>query len=124
MLFEVIFSSQSADTRRALKSAVKFSAAGKCSTEILPCLERIAEFIDQQAKSKQATAIIKDFIARVPAKLIQTRFHSEDTEAGFSTIAMTLLKVRKIKGTILSSFSLSDYGPLLMVLRLNNRSPL
>ena len=71
----------------------KFSAAGKCSTEILPCLERIAEFIDQQAKSKQATAIIKNFIARVPAKLIQTRFHSEDTEVGFSTIAMTLLKV-------------------------------
>ena len=71
----------------------KFSAAGKCSTEILPCLERIAEFIDQQAKSKQATAIIKDFIARVPAKLIQTRFHSEDAEVGFSTIAMTLLKV-------------------------------
>ena len=74
----------------------KFSAAGKCSTEILPCLERIAEFIDQQAKSKQATAIIKDFIARVPAKLIQTRFHSEDAEVGFSTIAMTLLKVKFI----------------------------
>ena len=70
----------------------------------MPCLERIAEFIDQQAKSKQATAIIKDFIVRVPAKLIQTRFHSEDTESGFSTIAMTLLKVWKCNKITISSF--------------------
>ena len=61
--------------------------------EVLPCLDRIAEFVDQQAHSKQATTIIQQVLSRIPDKLIRTRFESDNTESGFASVAMTLLKV-------------------------------
>ena len=69
------------------------SALGKCPIEVLPCLDRIAEFVDQQAHSKQATTIIQQILSRIPERLIRARFESDNTESGFASVAMTLLKV-------------------------------
>merc|ERR1711892_10356 len=64
------------------------SALGKCPIEVLPCLDRIAEFVDQQAHSKQATTIIRKVLGRIPERLIRTRFESDNTESGFASITM------------------------------------
>ena len=95
-LFDKVLSTQKRKTKSFLKSHTLtcfLSALGKCPIEVLPCLDRIAEFVDQQAHSKQATTIIREVLGRIPERLIRTRFESDNTESGFASVAMTLLKV-------------------------------
>ena len=69
------------------------AAISKCSVECLPSLSRLTEFLAQQSSSKQSTTIIREILTRIPPRLLQQRFQSDDSREGQTSVARRLLKL-------------------------------
>ena len=59
-------------------------ALSRCSIEALPSLSRLTEFLSQQLKLKDAAQLSREIISRIPQKLLQARFQSDDAKEGLT----------------------------------------
>lgn len=68
-------------------------ALSRCSIESLPSLSRLTEFLSQQLKLKDAAQLSREITSRIPHKLLQARFQSDDAKEGLTSTARRLLKL-------------------------------